>query len=127
MLSGSLQPRSGLAGLYSARRKWPQDAARLLRPLLRAYVLGYASTVAPRLLTLVLRYLARRRSKDGQGWRGEPFLVSLQSVLRSGLQWQRFPTFCAVLVGGTTLLDASQLVVLGSVLQALGWLDASLA
>uniref|UniRef100_A0A0D2XVK0 Uncharacterized protein n=1 Tax=Fusarium oxysporum (strain Fo5176) TaxID=660025 RepID=A0A0D2XVK0_FUSOF len=35
----------------------------ILRPLIRAYLLGYASAVAPRLLTLVLQHVAKRKRK----------------------------------------------------------------
>ncbi|CCT67295.1 related to integral membrane protein [Fusarium fujikuroi] len=35
----------------------------ILRPLIRAYLLGYASAVAPRLLTLVLQHVAKRKKK----------------------------------------------------------------
>jgi hypothetical protein len=91
----------------------------MLRPLVRAYLLGYVSSVAPRLLTLLLQHLTRRKLKrqaqepattpaGAQPQKnGEPFLEALQRILRGGLDWQRFPTFCAVLVGGSTLLEVS--------------------
>ncbi|RYC63072.1 hypothetical protein CHU98_g3167 [Xylaria longipes] len=93
----------------------PQAHARLdktilpiLRPVVRAYVLGYASAVAPRVLTLVLQYGARWRRKS-RGVNGtqpqDSFIESLRRILCSGLDPQRFPTFCATLIGGTTLLD----------------------
>jgi hypothetical protein len=80
-----------------------QRVPALLRPLIRAYLLGYASTTVPRLLTLLLAYLSITRKKSVGG---EQFWPSLRETLRRGLDWQRFPTFCATLVGGSTLLQA---------------------
>lgn len=84
-----------------------QKVPGLLRPLIRAYLLGYASTTVPRLLTLVLAYLTRERKKcvEGEGEQLQ-FWPSLRDTLRRGLDWQRLPTFCATLVGGSTLLQA---------------------
>ncbi|KAF7538772.1 hypothetical protein G7Z17_g12567 [Cylindrodendrum hubeiense] len=83
------------------------DAApEILRPLIRAYLLGYATAVGPRLLTLVLQYVAKRRRKqlppdldDGS------FLRSAKHIVRMGFNLQRFPAFCAVLAGGSTILQ----------------------
>ncbi|KAI1411701.1 hypothetical protein F5Y13DRAFT_164862 [Hypoxylon sp. FL1857] len=100
------------------RRKLDDSIPPLLRPLIRAYVLGYASAVAPRLLTLVLQYVTRRRKDKGAAsvtQTHDSFITSLQRILRGGLELQRFPTFCAALVGGTTLLE----VVLDSALSRL--------
>ncbi|KAI0799409.1 integral membrane protein [Xylaria sp. FL0064] len=81
----------------------------ILRPVLRAYVLGYASAVAPRVLTLILQNGARWRKSRGLKSDTQPpqdsFAASLRHILCSGLDLQRFPTFCATLVGGTTFLD----------------------
>jgi hypothetical protein len=96
----------------SPQRKWDDGIPPILRPLVRAYLLGYASSVAPRLLTLLLQHVTRRKQKqtttahDAQN--GQPFLSSLQHILQGGLDWQRFPTFCAALVGGTTLLEVGK-------------------
>ncbi|KAI1337713.1 hypothetical protein F5Y15DRAFT_151878 [Xylariaceae sp. FL0016] len=90
------------------RRRLPTDEAIpiVLRPLIRAYLLGYASSVAPRLLTLVLQRVTRRNKGSPNVARPhDSFLASLQCILRGGLELQRFPTFCAAIVGGTTLLD----------------------
>ncbi|KAI0401198.1 integral membrane protein [Xylaria palmicola] len=91
-----------------ARVRLDQSIPPLLRPVVRAYVLGYASAVAPRVLTLILQNGARWRKggglKDGVQPRDSLF-ASLRHVLGGGLDPQRFPTFCATLVGGTTLLD----------------------
>lgn len=112
----------------SARGKWVRDPIPpVLRPLVRAYLLGYASAVAPRLLTLLLQHISRRRPRRRNSTAAEPstpdgeastthkqlrsqptresFLAGLQRILSAGLEWQRFPTFCAVLVGGSTLLE----------------------
>lgn len=79
----------------------------LLRPVVRAYVLGYASSTAPRLLTLLLTHLSRRRKNVGLDESPqEAFLDSLVRILQGGLELQRFPTFCAALVGGSTSLEA---------------------
>ncbi|KAI2771831.1 hypothetical protein F4815DRAFT_420053 [Daldinia loculata] len=100
MTSSLLPPRS--------RKRLDQSIPPLLRPLIRAYVLGYTSTVAPRLLTLILQHVTRRGRDKGVATVTQPhdsFISSLQRIVRGGLELQRFPTFCAALVGGTTLLE----------------------
>jgi hypothetical protein len=72
----------------------------LLRPLIRAYLFGYASSTVPRLLTLFLTHLGSRRKGSVEG---KAFWPSLRNALCMSLDWQRFPTFCATLVGGSTL------------------------
>lgn len=74
----------------------------LLRPLVRAYVLGYASAVAPRLLTLLLQCIITRKRKGNEIWAHRDQLLK---ILRIGFEWQRFPTFCALLIGGSALLE----------------------
>jgi hypothetical protein len=86
-------------------RSFEQGIPPLLRPVLRAYVLGYASSTAPRLLTLLLTHLSRKR-KNIDEKPEDFFLLSLIRILKGGLELQRFPTFCAALVGGSTLLEA---------------------
>ncbi|KAH8599417.1 integral membrane protein [Bisporella sp. PMI_857] len=76
----------------------------VIRPILRAYCLGYASSTTPRLLTLLLTHLSRRR-KNIDVSPDDPFFPSLLRILRGGLELQRFPTFCAALVGGSTILE----------------------
>ncbi|KAI9644321.1 hypothetical protein NHQ30_007678 [Ciborinia camelliae] len=82
----------------------------ILRPLFRAYILGYASSAGPRLLTLFLLHLNRHRKNiDIDPRQGEDeyyFWTSLVGILKGGLEIQRFPAFCAALVGGSTLLQA---------------------
>lgn len=86
-----------------------QSIPPVLRPLVRAYLLGYASAVLPRLLTLVLQHLSNRRRKAPNYALPErdenTFLESAKHVLKTGLDPYRFPTFCAALVGGSTLLQ----------------------
>ncbi|KAG9228268.1 hypothetical protein BJ875DRAFT_477912 [Amylocarpus encephaloides] len=82
----------------------PHGVPTILRPVLRAYVLGYLSSAAPRVLTLTLTYLTRKQKGLSPLCRSS-FFSSLRRIIRGGLELQRFPTFCATLVGGTTLLQ----------------------
>ena len=108
----------------NSRLKWDESIPPILRPLLRAYVLGYASSVGPRVVTLVLQHVARgrRRRKRGNSSSSndlpkvpniiqpprEPFVQSLCRILRCGFHVRRFPAFCAAFIGGTTLLEVSE-------------------
>jgi hypothetical protein len=74
----------------------------LLRPIVRAYVLAYASSTVPRLLTLLLTYLSKKKRKPETT---EHLISSLLRILRGGLEWNRFATFSAALVGGSTFLQ----------------------
>ncbi|KAK0674579.1 hypothetical protein QBC41DRAFT_378242 [Cercophora samala] len=102
------------------RRGWDDGIHPILRPLVRAYLLGYASTVAPRLATLLIQHLTRLFKKyyDTQKQEAastptststkqstDTFLASLIRTLKGGFDWHRFPTFCALLAGGSTLLE----------------------
>ena len=90
-------------------RRWDAGVPHLLQPVLRAYLLAYASTVAPKIVSLVVRAavkIYRRRKVDDKSRRPQ-FLLSLRRVLIEALHWQRFPAFCATLVGGSTLLQVS--------------------
>lgn len=113
ILSALPQPRrappmaSQMSGLRHQNKtiKASTDRLReLLQPLLRAYALGYASSTTPRLLTLLVT-LVTRQSKDGEDRRFQRALFSAYRILRGGLELQRFPTFCAALIGGTSLLQ----------------------
>ncbi|CRK18618.1 hypothetical protein BN1723_011646, partial [Verticillium longisporum] len=110
-LPPAMQPRSQLL----SSRRGPLDiipgTPPLLRPLVRAYLLGYASSVAPRLLTLLLQHVsraARKRSGASAGAQKEheSFLSSLNHTILTGFELRRFPAFCALLAGGSTLLEA---------------------
>ncbi|KAJ6059491.1 hypothetical protein N7444_003130 [Penicillium canescens] len=70
---------------------------RAVNPLLRAYALGYLSSVTPRLVSYVRRL-------DRQDWTAQQKLQELVQVLTGPLRVNSFPTFCAALVGGSTLL-----------------------
>lgn len=103
-----------MAQLAGSRAVAPRSGAALavppaLRPVLRAYALGYASAVAPRLLTLAVQHILKLRRNSEQLLPSDPedeptFLAGARYILRSGFDPQRFPTFCAVLVAGTSLL-----------------------
>ena len=95
MLHGPSQQKSLQHGLPSS-----------LQPVLRAYLLGYASSTAPRLLTLLLTHLSRRRKNIEESPHDE-FCRSFLEILRGGLHRKRFATFCAALVGGSILLEVS--------------------
>ncbi|KAM4059923.1 integral membrane protein [Hirsutella rhossiliensis] len=86
-----------------------QSLPPALRPLVRAYLLGYASAVAPRLLKLLVQRLSRPRTTGSKFLPDERhrrnFVISALATLRTGCELQRFPTFCALLVGGSTLLQ----------------------
>jgi hypothetical protein len=82
----------------------------VLRPALRAFVFGYASAVGPRLITLVLqRYSRKRKRRWSQEFENNTTLLeSAVHIIRTGFDVQRFPTFCAVLAGGSTILLVRQ-------------------
>ncbi|KAK3397383.1 hypothetical protein B0T20DRAFT_394497 [Sordaria brevicollis] len=99
-LPTTTQTASNLKGWKKLESRIPP----LLRPLVRAYLLGYVSSVAPRLLTLVSKHVIRLKAGKKQQ---DDFVESFISILRGGMDWQRFPTFCAVLAGGSTLLECT--------------------
>jgi hypothetical protein len=78
----------------------------LLKPILRAYALGFASSTTPRVLTLLLTHLSKSRRKSVQDAAQDDFFASLVHILAQGLKVQRFATFCALLTGGSTILQA---------------------
>ncbi|CAH0021959.1 unnamed protein product [Clonostachys rhizophaga] len=83
-----------------------------LRPLVRAYVTGYATTVGPRLLALIVSHISQNRRKSSKQSKTEetPSLIHpILHVITTGFEPQRFPTFCAVVAGGSTLLLAEEL------------------
>lgn len=92
---------------------WDAGIPPPMRPLVRAYIIGYLSSVLPRIPTLLGHLLltppkqdpSRQDATPGQPKKGALLLDSLQRILLEPLHWQRFPTFCAALVGGSTLLE----------------------
>jgi hypothetical protein len=100
---------TSLAARVNRSRFLEESLPPALRPVLRAYVLGYASSTAPRLLTLLLTHLSRRRKNIGIDEKPEEgFYHPFVRILKGGLELKRFPTFCAALVGGSTLLEARE-------------------
>ncbi|EEQ87542.2 uncharacterized protein BDCG_02662 [Blastomyces dermatitidis ER-3] len=73
--------------------------AKILKPILRAHVLGYLTVTGPKLIT----FLKVLRRKDLSS---EDKFNRLFKVLSGSFHWNRFPAFCALLVGGSTLLPA---------------------
>lgn len=69
----------------------------LVKPLIQAYALGYLSSTGPRLVGF-LRTI-RRKDKTTQ----EKFDY-LCTILKTSTETNRFPTTCAVIVAGATLL-----------------------
>ncbi|KAK4228457.1 hypothetical protein QBC38DRAFT_153086 [Podospora fimiseda] len=90
------------------KTKWDDTMPPLLRPLVKAYLIGYTSAVGPRILTLLIQHVkphitgARQKCHDDDQRRQLP---SLGQILKGGLDPQRFPTFCALLAGGSTLCE----------------------
>ncbi|KAL2155351.1 hypothetical protein VTH82DRAFT_92 [Thermothelomyces myriococcoides] len=119
----------------SPRRRWDSNIPTVFRPLVRAYLFGYASAVGPRLLTLLLQHAARhRRSKQQQQkqqqtgptsdpQRDEAFLAGLRRILLGPLSCRSFPTSCAVLIGGATFLE----LPVKSLLDRYGWTISEVA
>ncbi|KAL4974830.1 hypothetical protein BDW66DRAFT_160993 [Aspergillus desertorum] len=87
---------------------------QLLQPVLRAYALGYLSSATPK----VVSSLRRLWSNNDLSYRRK--LDELFRVLAGPLRLESFPTFCAVLVGGSTLLPLLALRVLKTACRRLG-------
>ncbi|KAL7822549.1 hypothetical protein V8C26DRAFT_426137 [Trichoderma gracile] len=124
MASSALEfkPLEALRSLQSSSMKGPLSLNALpaaLRPLVRAYLLGYASAVAPRLLTLMLQFISKRRKSKKKYLSADrderSFKDSAFRILRTGLDPRRFPTFCAALVGGSTMLQEPLLKIISRV------------
>ena len=85
--------------VWSGNREWSLQTRRghALRPVLNAYALGYVTSTIPRLpatIEIILRSNLPMRRK----------LELLKSVLTSSIGINRFPTSCALIVGGITLI-----------------------
>ncbi|KAJ6014102.1 hypothetical protein N7540_008693 [Penicillium herquei] len=70
--------------------------AQILKPIIRAYALGYLSSVTPKIVS----YTRRLRNKDLSN--KEKF-QELAQVLAGPLRLSGFPTFCGALIGGSTI------------------------
>ncbi|KAL2160077.1 hypothetical protein VTH06DRAFT_1732 [Thermothelomyces fergusii] len=124
-----------MAAPTSPRRRWDSDIPAVFRPLVRAYLFGYASAVGPRLLALLLQHAARyRRSKQQQPGPApdrrpdEPFLAGLRRILSGPLSCRSFPASCAVLIGGATFLERRLLKLpVKSLLDRYGWTVSEVA
>lgn len=68
-----------------------------LKPVLRAYALGYVTVTSPRLLDFV-RTLRKRDLSAQQNF------AILSSILKTSTQLNRFPTAAAIIVGGATVI-----------------------
>lgn len=73
-----------------------QNRSRLLNPILRAYAIGYLSSTTPRFISS-LRQVWRN---DLNSHRKREVLLR---ALTSAIRLESFPTFCASLVGGSTV------------------------
>ncbi|KAF9698100.1 hypothetical protein EKO04_003380 [Ascochyta lentis] len=94
------------------RQPGPVAHLRLAKPLTTAYVLGLLSSTTPRLARILFLF-AKGKLTVRAAW--------LQTVytLREAFAFHRFPAFCAVLVGGSTLLQIPLKALLITVLPRL--------
>ncbi|GAM37586.1 hypothetical protein TCE0_024f07628 [Talaromyces pinophilus] len=69
----------------------------LIQPILRAYGLGYLALTTPRLLGFIPLLISKNATYRAK-------LEKLYRILRGGFGLNKFSTFCAVLVGGSTWL-----------------------
>ncbi|KAL2832996.1 hypothetical protein BDW59DRAFT_94819 [Aspergillus cavernicola] len=87
---------------------------QLLQPILRAYALGYLSSTTPK----VVSCLRRLWKNNDLSYRDK--LRELLRALTGALRLGSFPTFCASLVGGSTLLPLLVLSALQAACRRLG-------
>lgn len=80
-----------------------QKAPSYLSPVLRAFVLGYASSTLPQLLTIVITFWSKRRKALESGSNYD-VVDALKRVFSISLEWNRFPAFCAALAGSSAVL-----------------------
>lgn len=127
-MAPDLQTRQGLSRSITVRNTKAGGTLNLsaippaLRPAVKAYAFGYASAVGPRLLTLILQRLTRRKRRrlsQGQDTDSSTFRKQALNIIRIGFEPQRFPTFCAVLAGGSTLLQGPLRAILELIAQGL--------
>ncbi|KAL4754704.1 hypothetical protein BDW72DRAFT_117352 [Aspergillus terricola var. indicus] len=87
---------------------------QLLQPVLRAYALGYLSSATPKIISCLRRLWIDNDLSYRQRF------YELLRVLAGPLRLESFPTFCAALVGGSTLLPMLALRVLQTACRRLG-------
>ncbi|CBF69759.1 hypothetical protein AN6296.2 [Aspergillus nidulans FGSC A4] len=87
---------------------------QLLQPVLRAYALGYLSSATPKIISCLRRLWINNDLSYRQRF------YELLRVLAGPLRLESFPTFCAALVGGSTLLPILALRVLQTACRRLG-------
>ncbi|PYH78016.1 integral membrane protein [Aspergillus uvarum CBS 121591] len=68
----------------------------ILKPILRAYALGYLSSTTPRIISCLRRIQDKRLTNTDR-------LKELFHALTNALRLESFPTFCALLIGGSTI------------------------
>ncbi|KAJ6788951.1 hypothetical protein PWT90_04188 [Aphanocladium album] len=95
-----------------------------LRPVARAYLLGYGAAVVPQILAFFLKHAKRlvrtkNRSDEERRRQEKSFLRNLARILTAGLDPLGLATFCAVLAAGPSLLQAPFYDLLGSSISSL--------
>ncbi|KAL1954052.1 hypothetical protein VTO42DRAFT_1786 [Malbranchea cinnamomea] len=80
-------------------RSTPVDPRLVLAIALRAYGLGYLTTTGPRLISFV-RILLKQNVNNRDKIR------HLLRILCRAFRWTSFPTFCALLAGGSALVES---------------------
>ncbi|PYH44226.1 uncharacterized protein BP01DRAFT_374810 [Aspergillus saccharolyticus JOP 1030-1] len=76
--------------------RYHRSRVQALKPILRAYALGYLSSTTPRLISCLRRIQDSKLSNKDR-------LKELLQTLTSAFRFESFPTFCALLIGGSTL------------------------
>ncbi|KAB2579216.1 Integral membrane protein [Lasiodiplodia theobromae] len=89
-----------MAGIVRPRRSGHQIAA----PIAKAYLLAFASIAGPRLLSIAIALIRRKTTAIAS-------LLKAWQALKQSAAWSHFPTFCAVLVGGSINLQIPLRVV----------------
>ncbi|OJJ01541.1 hypothetical protein ASPVEDRAFT_129544 [Aspergillus versicolor CBS 583.65] len=83
---------------FAALTRRRHRTSQLLQPILRAYALGYLSSTTPKVISCL------RRLWGDNGLSHQQKLAELLRTLTCTFRPESFPTFCAALVGGSTLL-----------------------
>lgn len=71
-----------------------RDLQQIVAPLLKAWILAYASVAGPRVVAIIFALLRHRTTLSAS-------LVKVWRALKQSAAWNRFPAFCAILVGGS--------------------------